>query len=320
MLADEKELLRTHPHWLAYSPLYALWMWFVAVGVTGLLAGPAIGDSLHAQTGSIPLTAIGWSALTPANAWFVVWAVAVLIPAAVMPFFRISFGWLVAVAMLLAAGGLTLALRDQVHSVVDSILHLGFLESLWSAVSWRPTPNPLHYEAALTLAFGIVGVIGLEFRRGSRVWILTDRRLIARFGFFNKSERDLLYNSIDDIVIQQTFLGSIFNFGTVIPLSRDGLAADNVEEETRNLQKDPMAPKQKRKGIKVELGNGKRITIPREPTFYMLWGIPDPRGRKDLILAQIGRGAAHVPRPSGRAGASGSSRNTAVPFTTDDDD
>ncbi|MGE0433513.1 MAG: PH domain-containing protein [Planctomycetota bacterium] len=318
MLADEKELLRTCPHWLAYSPLYALWCWFMAVGVIGLLAGPQIGESLHNMSGTIPLTAIGWSALEPPTAWFIVWAVAVLIPAAIMPLFRISFGWLVAVALLLGAGAITLGLRNQVHAAVTGVIDAGFLKAVWESLNWKPAPNPMHYESVMALVFGIGGVIILEFRRGSRVWILTDRRLIARFGIFNKSERDLLYTSIDDIVIHQTFLGSIFNFGTVIPLSRDGLAAASVEEDTRKKSKSEPGSlaRPRKKGVKVELGNGKRITIPREPTFYMLWGIPDPRGRKDQILAQIGRGVGAVPRPSGR----GAAITTAAPAITADDD
>ncbi len=300
MLEDENELLRTHPHLLAYFPVYLLWFWFVAIGVTGVIAGPAIGTSLKGLAGNVPGTSISWKALDPAKAWFLVWAVAVLLPLLVIPLFRISFRWSLAIFLLLGVGGAILALRDTAHGVMTGVLDAGFLQPLWDAVG-KPTPNPLHYESVLALCFGMAGVVALEMHRGSRRWILTNRRLIARFGILSKSERDLLYSQVDDIVIHQTLLGSILNFGTVIPLSREGLAANTVESDTRS---GVSRIRVRRKGVRVELGNGKRITIPREATFYMLWGVPDPRGKKDLILGEIGKsgGGRAERKPAAPAG------------------
>lgn len=79
--------------------------------------------------------------------------------------------------------------------------------------------------AALTVTAGPVGlvlvVLGLLWiaaaliRRNSTELAVTDRRVIAKFGFISRSTIELNLTKIESIRVEQTVMGRIFGYGSV---------------------------------------------------------------------------------------------------------
>ena len=113
---------------------------------------------------------------------------------------------------------------------------------------------------------------------------ITDRRVITRFGFLIIRERDLLYSKVDDLIIHQGVIGRILGFGTLIPISASGIGTGSDEAilSAGAEQKLPMGP-----SLKVTIGGGRSITVPRAPSFYSLYGVSDPEGLKNLMLKEM---------------------------------
>ena len=79
--------------------------------------------------------------------------------------------------------------------------------------------------AVLTITAGPVGivlsVIGLVWiaaaliRRSSTELAVTDRRVIAKFGFIRRSTVELNLAKLESVRVEQTVMGRIFNYGSV---------------------------------------------------------------------------------------------------------
>lgn len=130
----------------------------------------------------------------------------------------------------------------------------------------------------MTLA-AVIGLILTEiYRRGHRYY-LTNYRIIMRKGFISKEEREIMYNKITDIHIQQGLLGRIFNYGTITPISASGfgMGQDSATAST-------FAAASIKKGILgVSFGGGRGVQRPRAATYFSLYGVPDPRGVRIVI-------------------------------------
>jgi uncharacterized membrane protein YdbT with pleckstrin-like domain len=72
--------------------------------------------------------------------------------------------------------------------------------------------NPL---AALIAVAGIVWLAVGLIRRASTELAVTDRRVIAKFGFIRRSTVELNIAKIESVRVEQSVLGRIFNYGSV---------------------------------------------------------------------------------------------------------
>ncbi|MEM2111965.1 MAG: PH domain-containing protein, partial [Candidatus Bathyarchaeia archaeon] len=65
---------------------------------------------------------------------------------------------------------------------------------------------------------GVAAVLGMvlteAYRRG-HCYVITNYRIIMRKKFITKSEREIMYDKITDVYVEQGITGRIFNFGTV---------------------------------------------------------------------------------------------------------
>ena len=86
----------------------------------------------------------------------------------------------------------------------------------------------------LLVTTSVVGIALAEVYRRGHVYIITNHRIIARRALIKKEERELTYDKISDVHVDQGILGRIFNFGTVVSLTSwgTGLPAERIAQRT----------------------------------------------------------------------------------------
>ena len=124
-----------------------------------------------------------------------------------------------------------------------------------------------------------VGMISTEVYRRGHVYLLTNYRVITKKGFIRKEERELMYDKITDVYVDQGILGRIFNFGTVIPISGSGFGLGSDSAYAFAGAATPIG-----KGtVGGGFGGGKSVQRPRAATYFSLYGISDPKKIRIII-------------------------------------
>ena len=257
-MPGEEAMLVTRPHPLAMLDLMLFWLFIAGLGVVFRLYYDDITGYFSKNV--VPIGALDFLSK---NAYDVVWFAALLLPLVIMAVFRINFGYVIVLLLLLAARALIWWKAEEVLGI-------------------KPEPHP-HLENYLLMAVGVIGVIGVElFRRGHRYY-LTTMRLVARFGTLRTSERSTLYSKIDDLMLQKTILGRLFNFGTVIPITSTGLGMGQdlaIAGAQASAGKGPV-------GAGLFAAGGKAKNVPRELSIYVLFRIKQPEHARNLILEEM---------------------------------
>lgn len=254
LMPGEEPLLKARPHFLAMFGLTVFWFLMAVLGVVYITTYPALMDLLQSKVKMEFLVK---------HAYDVIWFASILIPLLVMAIFRINFGYVLTLLVISIAH---IILRWKVEPLLklDEGLHA-------------------HLENLLLIAVGFIGMVGCEFFRRGHRYYLTTQRLVARFGMMKISERSVLYSKIDDVILQKNFLGSLFNFGTVIPLTSTGLgmgqdmaiAGAGVGAGTGSI------------GAGLFAAGGKGQNVPRELSFYVLYRIKKPEEARNIILREM---------------------------------
>lgn len=222
-----------------------------------------------------------------------IWVLALIVPGCVVSFIRINWGWLLLALFLSIVGvcthvwqkeileySLNFAQEQKVCQNIDDILHRYF--PLYDALKQKLTITEIsNYWLILVSFTGLF--LANSYRRSHRYYI-TNRRIITRFGFWITRERDLLYSKIDDLVAHQGLLGKIFGFGTLIPISASGIGtgSDQAIWMAGAEQKLPVGP-----SLKITMGGGRTVTVPRAPSFYSLYGVPNPEYLRNIMLKEM---------------------------------
>jgi hypothetical protein len=128
-------------------------------------------------------------------------------------------------------------------------------------------------------AGAVLGILLTELYRKRHSYIITNLRVITKKEFIQKEERELMYDKITDVYVNQGFLGKIFNYGTIIPISNSGFG---LGEDSATVQAVGGVPV--KKGFFGALfGGGKSVQKPRASTYFSLYGIPNPRKIRVII-------------------------------------
>lgn len=95
---------------------------------------------------------------------------------------------------------------------------------LWAAVfyTWASGSTAM-FSAAVVVAVTITVVAGLAWLRWRGRWfILTDRRVIARWGVLNRNQAAILLERVQDVTLQQPFPLSYFRGYGVLQIETAG--------------------------------------------------------------------------------------------------
>lgn len=276
LISGEKVIHQTAPHFLAMLHLYLIWVYVGMLGFLTMLWRSELTRWIHGFPRGEQLEQVFYFAL---------WSLVLLIPSFVLAVFRINWRWIL-LAVLLSGGGIA------VHVYEGPIFHLveNGLDS-WrlsrALLAWVSDAMPWHAregENYLLILVALLGIVGSNSYRRAHRYYVTNRRIIICFGFIAKRERDILYSKIEDLILHQSFLGSIFGFGTLIPISASGIGTgqDSAFVSGEAGMKLPKGPT-----ISVQVGGGKSVTVPRAPSFYSLYGVKKPSELKECIIQQM---------------------------------
>ena len=120
------------------------------------------------------------------------------------------------------------------------------------------------------IAFGILGALGTEYWRRRHRYYLTNLRIVTEV---LGHRREVFYNKIAELIFEGSFLGWIFNFGTVIPLTGSGIGTGT----DFSFVGGGMAKSLTGKVFGVLFGGRKSVATPRGRSPYILYGIPNPK-------------------------------------------
>ena len=138
---------------------------------------------------------------------------------------------------------------------------------------------------SLTAVIGLLGIFSVNAYRRSFTYYLTNNRIVLKSSFLmNNSERQVRYNHIEDIKMEQGVVGTIFGYGTVLPLTGSGLGTGTDESmmiagsgaEVKGLGSIGLAGGSR--------SSSKRI---RHNPHDCLFGVPSPSKVRDLITENI---------------------------------
>tara|TARA_B100001750_G_C15457197_1_gene572254 strand:- start:523 stop:1404 length:882 start_codon:yes stop_codon:yes gene_type:complete len=145
----------------------------------------------------------------------------------------------------------------------------------------------------VTVAVGMIGLVTVDAYRRSFTYYLTDNRIVLQSSFLmNKEERQVRYNHIEDIKMEQGIVGTILGYGTVLPLTGSGLGTGSDESMVIAGSGAEV------KGLGIGLAGGSRASSrrTRHNPNDCLYGVPNPSKVRDLITENIqaDTGAEHL--------------------------
>ena len=142
----------------------------------------------------------------------------------------------------------------------------------------------LWFIPGVTAAVGLIGLLSVDAYRRSFTYYLTDNRIVIQGNFLmNRSERQVRYNHIEDIKMEQGIVGTILGYGTVLPLTGSGLGTGS--DETMVIAGSGAEVK----GLGIGLLGGSRTSSKRirHNPHDCLYGVPQPSKVRDLITEHI---------------------------------
>ena len=137
---------------------------------------------------------------------------------------------------------------------------------------------------SLTAMVGLIGLFSVDFYRRSFTYYLTDNRIVLQSSFLmNRSERQVRYNHIEDIKMEQGIFGTIFGFGTVLPLTGSGLGTGSDESMVAGGTGTEV------KGMSLGIGGAARNSSRsvRHNPHDCLFGVSSPSKVRDMITENI---------------------------------
>ena len=136
----------------------------------------------------------------------------------------------------------------------------------------------------LTAVVGIIGLFSVDFYRRSFTYYLTDNRIVLQSSFLmNRSERQVRYNHIEDIKMEQGIFGTILGYGTVLPLTGSGLGTGTDESMVVGGTGTEV------KGMSLGIGGAARNSSRsvRHNPHDCLFGVASPSKVRDMITENI---------------------------------
>lgn len=268
-LQQEEVIEQVSPHVLGLYQLYAVWTYPMVLGAFFMYPREKWLPQAAAQlnhvldlfwsNGIVSRVAREWAFNADhTEAYLTLWIAALLLPGLLLAVGRISLRWIFIVGAIAAAG---LGAR-----YASPLSHVNNVENL------------------VLVGAGLLGVLGTELYRRSHQYVVTDRRIIVRSG---GQERSIFYGRIDDLVMTRPLLGSLFGFGTIIPVTSSGLGLGEDEAGGMLMVGGQVGRAQVAAGV-----TGSRSEKVLRPSLSQtLFNVPDPDRLYELIVGQVSQRA-----------------------------
>ncbi len=240
---SERELLRVSPHPLAFFSQMVLWIYIIIVTSVAWI----YSDQIVGMTKNIPL--IG-GFVADYSIYFVI-ALLVVIPTLIYSVLKITWRYFI----------------------------VAFLLTVVLPIAFPIAGIPQWYTIPVIIGVSILALIAIQLHRRAHKYIITDRRIIFEYnGLFKKIRRDIVYSRVSDIVLEKGILGKIFNYGSIIPISKSsmGMGADLAAVTGGAAGGKGLA-------VGVAVTGGRTVYVPRSRSQYVLYAVPNPEKIYDII-------------------------------------
>ena len=253
LLKNEKLLLRTKPHPFSFWPYYAFFLYYIVVSAYIILNK----EDIIAWFQQSLLSSLGFFGVEVL--FVIIWWAILIIPALIVSIIRISWRWLIFYVLVAVVG--------------TYLMH-----------KYGASPMDLYYA---TIGIAVIGMLLTDLYRRGHEYILTNFRIIATLGFLGMKSRDVFYSRITDVVFEQDFLGKIFNYGTIVPVTASGIGtgedAAKVAIGVGGARETPVATV----GAGVAVEGEKTVTVARGRSAFILYGVPNPEEVRKMILENM---------------------------------
>jgi len=138
----------------------------------------------------------------------------------------------------------TLLSRMFKELIILAVLITGFV----AIRQWQEAPPFFPYVLAGLAVLTLLSMLGDLFRWHNEAYLVTTHRVLHVNGVFSKRILDSSLNKINDVILQQSWLGRIFGYGTIKILT----ASDEVINTLDRIS-NPIAFKQAMLNAKADL-------------------------------------------------------------------
>jgi len=284
-LLDGEQVIRTlKPHPFAFYDMYLIWMWVIFLSVLFLNYGSFIltytFDPLAVVSKYVPTKMVSdnWMlkaipgvdsvadsvsstvspALTLAQSYssIALWVCTLLLSSLLISAFKIEFKWVLA------------------------MVGVGVLSSA-TAYYLDLKPEAAYYFAIIYSFFGMFLV---ELYRRAHTFYITNFRIVTEVNFITHKRNELSYDKINNVVLDQGLIASIFNFGTIIPVTASGLG---MGSDFSSVSVGGAGPVKGNIFLGGQITGGRSIQTPRVRSMYSLFGVKDPDEIHKIIIKHL---------------------------------
>jgi energy-coupling factor transporter transmembrane protein EcfT len=149
-----------------------------------------------------------------------------------------------------------------------------------SGIYFQIKNYPTIYMISILILFGLSGIFYTDYNRKQFKYHITNFRLVLEQKGIRYRKRELLYDKIQDLSVQQSVLGKIFNYGNIIPTSSSGIGT-GYDSSSMNAGAGLTGLSALSFGILV--GGEKGVVGFRARPNNCLYGIPNPRRNITLV-------------------------------------
>lgn len=192
--------------------------------------------------------------------------------------------WIVLVLSGLLIGVLWVSKMPLVYMVLLGII--GTLLEVYFLAPYETflfIPKPLIKLYLLALA-AIIGFFLIEIYRRGHKYFITNYRIVTIKKFIRKEMREIMYDKITDVYLDQGILGRIFNFGTIIPISASSFG---LGEDAALAAVSAGAVSSKKGFLGISFGGKRSVNRPRAATYFSLYGVSKPKKIHSIITNKM---------------------------------
>ncbi|MEM3401708.1 MAG: PH domain-containing protein [Candidatus Hadarchaeales archaeon] len=130
---------------------------------------------------------------------------------------------------------------------------------------------------AFLILLAVVLIVALIFYSRAFTYFLTNKRIVIYKRFITISSRQIQYDDLSDVVVDQGIIGRLFGFGNVIPITKSGLGLGMRGWQTG-------VGGSMRSGPIIVGGPVGGTTVPVATPSTCIYGVKEPFAIKDLVF------------------------------------
>ena len=254
-IADgEVILLETKPCFFSFFPFYLPGLYLFGITLFFMMKKASILEWIP-----LPISQF----LGP-NTWYIFVGASLIIPALAYSFKKLNLRYLINCVCVFA---LSIFLK---YKVIRQYLVISEETFIFT-----------NAELLMLCFFGLLSLLLNDIFRRSHHYLVTSARIRTSAGIFTRRTRTMPLSKINDLSIDQRFLGKLFRYGTVVPLTASGIGmgSDFAAVSGGGAMKLMGSPT-----LGLSLTGGHSIQIPKSRTHEALFGIHRPYALNEEIM------------------------------------